>query len=139
MPKILDKTKIKFKEFCDKYRLNYKLDECGDPISPTRKPALEDHLYWMGSDESVGVFIQRETECKYNHLKKKLVSLGCIVRQDGDTEGTLQIPYKKAWKVARFLGVAKNSYTTKQRKEASKRMKELWKNGKMNKKKKQVG
>jgi len=129
--KFFSKTKKIFRNFCNENRLRYKLDDCGDPISPTRKRKFTDHLYWLGEEKRFGVWIQRDTKTKYNNLKKKLVALGCKVTQDGDTEGTLSISKSGALKVAKLLGTQKNKISAAKRKAAAERMKKLWSAGKM--------
>ena len=129
--KFFSKTKKMFKSFCNDNRLRYKLDDCGDPISPTRKRKFTDHLYWFGSEKHFGVWVARDTKAKYNNLKKKLIALGCILVQDGDAEGTLIVSETNALKVAKTLGTQKNKISAVKRKAASDRMKKLWNSGKM--------
>jgi hypothetical protein len=114
--------------------LRYKLDECADPISPTRSKKYDDHLYCLYKEECVGVYIKRESKRHYNYTKKKLLAMGCKIMQDGDLEGTLCVTQNKAVKVARFLKTSKNQMSKKRRKEARERMKALWESGKMKRK-----
>tara|TARA_Y100000593_G_C4275060_1_gene319587 strand:- start:359 stop:772 length:414 start_codon:yes stop_codon:yes gene_type:complete len=125
------KNKSEFKAFCTKHNLRYKLDECADPISPTRSKKYDDHLYCTYKQGQIGVFIARETVRHYNYTKKKLLAMGCEVRQDGDTEGTFYVSKNKAVKVARLLKTSKNQMSRKRRREARERMKALWESGKM--------
>ena len=127
----IKKTKNNFKSFCTKYNLRYKLDECADPVSPTRSKKYEDHLYCLYREGYVGVYIKRETARHYNYTKKKLLEMGCELMQDGDSEGTLRIAENKAVKVARLLKTSKNQMSKKRRREARERMKSLWESGKM--------
>jgi len=127
----IKKIKNEFKTFCVKHNLRYKLDECADPISPTRSKKYNDHLYCLYKKGHVGIYIKRETVRHYNYTKKKLIAMGCEVMQDGDEEGTLCVAEGKAVKVARFLKTSKNQMSKKRRKEARERMKSLWESGKM--------
>jgi len=124
-------TKKKYREFCKKYKIRYKLDECGHPISPSKKRKYDDHMFWFDSNEEVGIYIERETPKKYNNLRRKLVSAGCRITQDGDFEGTLAIGYKKAAKIAKMIGAVKREISEEQRKAAKDRMQKYWskKNG----------
>ncbi len=135
MARILSETKKRFKEFCEKKNLRYKLDACGDPISPTRRRVVDDHLYWIDDNTKIGVYIHRDSKLKFTRTKNKLISLGCELNQDGDFDGTFFITYKKAMRTARYLGVAKNKFSAEKRKAARERMKKLWESGKMGKKK----
>ena len=126
-------TKRIFRNICKENNLRYKLDDCGDPISPTRKRKFRDHLYWDGSVGKVGVFVERETITKYNHIKKKLLSIGCKVNQDGDNEGTFYIENENVLKVAKLLGTTKNKVSEEKRAAARERMKKLWESGAMKK------
>lgn len=127
------KNKNAFKSFCTKYNLRYKLDECADPISPTRSKKYNDHLYCSYSNTYIGVCIGRETVRHYNYTKKKLISMGCEIVQDGDSEGTFRVTKEKAVKIARYLKTSKNQMSKKRKKEARERMKLLWESGKMKK------
>ena len=129
----IKKTKNEFKTFCAKHNLRYKLDESADPISPTRSKKYDDHLYCMYKEKHVGVYIKRETARHYNYTKKKLLTMGCKIMQDGDLEGTFCVAQNKAVKVARLLKTSKNQMSKKRRKEAGERMKALWESGKMKK------
>ena len=106
-----------FRDLCDKYNLRYKPNEAGEPTSPTRKRVNpHDHLYHLSSTE-VGVAVSRETKKKYTFLKNKLVSLGCKILQDGDTEGNFSVSEKKLLEVAKLLSCVKKnrSFTAEQR------------------------
>ena len=106
-----------FRDLCDKYNLRYKPNEAGEPTSPTRKRVNpHDHLYHLGPTE-VGVAVSRETKKKYTFLKNKLVSLGCKILQDGDTEGNFSVNEKKLLEVAKLLSCVKKnrSFTAEQR------------------------
>ena len=129
----IKKGKNEFKLFCTKNNLRYKLDECADPVSPTRSKKYDDHLYCVYKQGHVGVFIRRETIRHYNYTKKKLLDMGCELMQDGDSEGTFCIAANKAVKVARLLKTSKNQMSKKRRREAKERMKALWASGKMKK------
>ena len=129
--KEIRKGKNEFKAFCTKHNLRYKLDECADPISPTRSKKYDDHLYCIYKQGKVGVFMRRDTIRHYNYTKKKLLDMGCELMQDGDTEGTFCVSKKEAVKVARFLKTSKNQMSRKRRREARERMKALWESGKM--------
>lgn len=125
------RNKNAFKALCTKHNLRYKLDECADPVSPTRSKKYDDHLYCVYKEGYVGVYIKRDTVRHYNYTKKKLLDMGCALMQDGDFEGTLLAPNNKAAKVARFLKTSKNQMSKKRRREASERMRALWEAGKM--------
>ena len=119
-------TKKRYREFCKKFNVRYKLDDCGDPISPSSKRKYGDHMFWMDSSDEVGVYIERETPKKYNFLRRKLVTAGCRVMQDGDIEGTLAIDYKNAAKIAKIIGSTKREVTEEQRRAAKERMQKYW-------------
>lgn len=118
------KSKTKFKQFCEENNLRYKLNENGEPISPSRvRKYARDHLWWTGLDNKlIGVAVVRPTETTYNKIKRKLLSLGCVLSQDGDTEGNFFVPEKKAVKVAKLLHTQKRKGSS----ERSQRMKEFW-------------
>ena len=118
------KSKTKFKQFCEENSLRYKLNENGEPISPSRvRKFSDDHLWWTGVDDSmIGVTISRPTEATYNKVKRKLISMGCVLSQDGDMEGNFFVSEEKAVKVAKFLHTQKRKGSS----ERSKRMKEFW-------------
>ena len=63
-------TKKEYKKFCEDNHLRYSMDECYNPISPTKRRSYQDHLYWTGT-EDIGVFVERESRAKYKHLKEK--------------------------------------------------------------------
>jgi len=118
------KSKNKFKQFCENNKLRYKLNEVGEPISPSRvRKFSDDHLWWTGLDDGrIGVSVRRPTETTYNKVKKKLVSMGCTLSQDGDTEGNFFVTEKDAVKVAKFLHTNKRKGSSKR----SQQMKEFW-------------
>ena len=126
-------TKRIFRNICKENNLRYKLDESGNPISPTRKRKFDDHLYWDGHVDKIGVYVERETNTKYNHIKKKLLSVGCEVNQDGDNEGTFYIAKENVLVVAKLLGTTKNEISEEKRAAARERMKKLWASGAMKK------
>lgn len=132
--KKISQTKKEFRKFCKKNNLRYKLDDGGDPISPTRKRSSEDHIYWSGEENCFGIFISRPSQAKYTHLKKKLIGVGCEVHQDGDREGTLRVSHKNALKAAKLLGTIKSQVSKEKRQAAKKRMQKLWASGKMSRK-----
>ena len=37
-----------YKNFCTENHLRYALDECNNPVSPTKRRKYDDHLYWEG-------------------------------------------------------------------------------------------
>ena len=110
----MDWTKKDYKNFCIENHLRYALDECSNPVSPTKRRRYDDHLYWDGTD-SVGVAVSRETKTKYNNVKKKLLALGCVEAQDGDTEGNFIVSHEKAVEVARLIGATKNNVSSEHR------------------------
>ncbi len=122
------KSKTKFKKFCEENNLRYKLNECGNPISPSRvRKFSDDHLWWVGLDDGMlGVAVRRPTETTYNKIKRKLLAIGCTLSQDGDTEGNFFVSEKKAVKVAKLLHTNKRKGSAQR----SKRMKEMWANRK---------
>ena len=117
-------SKNKFKQFCEKHRLRYKLNENGEPISPSRiRKFSDDHLWWTGLKNGLlGVSVRRPTETTYNKIKKKLLALGCVLSQDGDMEGNFFVTEKQVLKVAKLLHTNKRKGSSQR----SDRMKELW-------------
>lgn len=120
-------TKKEYKKFCEDNHLRYAVDDCHNPISPTKRRSYQDHLFWTGVQE-VGVFVERESKAKYKHLKEKLVRLGCKINQEGDTEGTFFVSQDKAPAVAQFLKAKKNNVSDDIRQQMSERMAARWKN-----------
>ena len=118
------KSKSRFKQFCEENNLRYKLNENGEPISPSRiRKFSDDHLWWTGLDNGmIGVAVVRPTETTYNKAKRRLLALGCTLSQDGDAEGNFFVPEKKAPKVAKFLRTQKRKGSSKR----SQQMKEFW-------------
>ena len=121
------KNKKDYKHFCEENNLRYALDACADPISPTKRRLYDDHLYWTGA-ENVGVYIGRPTRTKYNNMKKKLLALGCVESQGGDTEGNFIVNKELVRDVAALIGANKNNVSEKNRERMRQRMKERWKN-----------
>ena len=121
-------TKKEYKKFCEDNHLRYSMDECYNPISPTKRRSYQDHLYWTGQ-ENIGVFVERESKAKYKHLKEKLLKLGCELNQDGDTEGTFYIARDKVSDVAQLIRAKKNNVSDEIRKRMSDRMAARWNNG----------
>ena len=126
----MDWTKKDYKNFCTENHLRYALDECNSPISPTKRRKYDDHLYWGGAD-IVYVAISRETKTKYNNMKKKLLALGCVETQGGDTEGNFQVDSEYAFEVAKLIGATRNNVSAAHREKMRQRMQQRWleKNG----------
>jgi len=100
-----------FKKVCDKFNLRYKLNEAGEPISPTRKRVFPlDHLYDL-HDGSVGVHISRDSKKKYTFIKNKLVKLGCKLLQGGDLEGNFSVAKANLLEIAKELSCVKKNRT----------------------------
>ena len=118
------KSKIKFKQFCEDNNLRYQLNEVGEPVSPSRiRKFSDDHMWWTGVDDGlIGVSVRRPTETTYNKVKRKLLTMGCVLSQDGDTEGNFFVKEKDAAKVAKFLHTNKRKGSSKR----SQQMKEYW-------------
>ena len=122
-------TKQEFKDFCAENNLRYKKDDCGDPISPSRKGLKTDQIYWTGEEE-LGIYAERETKKKFTFLKQKLIEqYGLRPNQDGDTDGTFYATKEQAVKVASFLGCAKNAVSQATRDKMSRLLKERLHNG----------
>jgi len=100
-----------FRKVCDKFNLRYKLNEAGEPISPTRKRVSPlDHLYDLHNG-TVGVHISRDSKKKYTFMKNKLLKLGCKLLQDGDLEGNFSIAKAKLLEIAKELSCVKKNRT----------------------------
>ena len=100
-----------FRKVCDKFNLRYKLNDAGEPISPTRKRVSpEDHLYDLHNG-SVGIHVHRETKKKYTFMKNKLLRLGALLLQDGDIEGNFSVSQKKLLEIAQELSCVKKNRT----------------------------
>jgi hypothetical protein len=100
-----------FRKVCDKFNLRYKLNEAGEPISPTRKRVSPlDHLYDLHNG-SVGVHVSRETKKKYTFMKNKLLKMGCKLIQDGDLEGNFSITQSRLLEIAKELSCVKKNRT----------------------------
>lgn len=120
-------SKKEYKKFCEDNHLRYAVDECNNPISPTKRRSYSDHLFWTGGQD-VGVFVERDSKAKYKHLKEKLVRLGCVINQDGDMEGTFFIAQDKVSEVAQLIRAKKNNVSDEIRKQMSERMAARWEN-----------
>ena len=120
-------SKKEYKKFCEDNHLRYAVDECYNPISPTKRRSCEDHLYWTGT-ENIGVFVERDSKAKYKHLKQKLLNLGCELNQDGDTEGTFYISRENVSNVAQLIRAKRNNVPDNIRKKMSERMSQRWEN-----------
>lgn len=120
-------SKKEYKKFCEDNHLRYAVDECNNPISPTKRRSYNDHLFWTGG-QNVGVFVERDSKAKYKHLKEKLVRLGCVLNQDGDMEGTFFIAQDKVSEVAQLIRAKKNNVSDEIRKQMSERMAARWEN-----------
>ena len=121
-------TKKEYKKFCEDNHLRYAVDDCHNPISPTKRRSYQDHLYWTGNEE-IGVFVERESKAKYKHLKEKLIKLGCELNLHGDTEGTFFISQDKVSDVAQLIRAKRNNVSDEIRKRMSERMAARWNNG----------
>jgi hypothetical protein len=68
------KSKNVYKNFCEENRIRYALDDCGNPISPSRVRKFgADHLWWTGTDDGkIGVSVERHTPATYKGIKKKI-------------------------------------------------------------------
>lgn len=120
------KSKNVYKKFCEENRIRYALDDCGNPISPSRvRKFSKDHLWWRGTDDgTVGVSIERPTPATYNGVKKKLLAAGCLLEQEGDSEGNFTVAEKDVLKVAEIIKATKKKGSVNR----SKKMKEYWAN-----------
>lgn len=118
-------TKDEFKQFCLENNLRYKKDECGDPISPSRRGLKTDQLYWTGTND-IGVYAERATKKKFTFLKKKILDTGARMNQDGDLDGTFHVTKDQALKIAQVLGCFKNNMSEESRDKMSKLAKERW-------------
>ncbi len=121
------KSKTRFKKFCEENNLRYKIDECGNPISPSRvrKYSPCDHLWWTATDNGeIGISVCRPTPATYNTIKRKLIKLGCEMLQDGDTEGNFIATEAVAIEAAKLLRTNKRKFSEAR----SQRMKDFWVN-----------
>jgi len=118
------KSKNVYKKFCEENRIRYALDDCGNPISPSRVRKFgADHLWWTGTDDSrIGVSVERPSPATYKGIKKKLVEAGCVLEQEGDSEGNFFVSQDNALKVAELIRATKKKGSSSR----SKRMKEYW-------------
>tara|TARA_R110002110_G_C13151836_1_gene690825 strand:+ start:140 stop:514 length:375 start_codon:yes stop_codon:yes gene_type:complete len=106
-----------FRAICEKFNLRYKRNPAGEPTSPTRKRVTShDHLYDL-HDGRIGVSVRRDTSKKYTFLKRKLLSLGCMILQDGEQEGNFAVVEANLLAVAKELSCVKKnrSFTPEQR------------------------
>lgn len=124
------KSKNVYKKFCEENRIRYALDDCGNPISPSRvRKFAGDHLWWTGTNDGrIGVTIQRPTPATYNGVRKKLLQIGCTPQQEGDSEGNFFVTEENAIKVAELIRATKKKGSSSR----SKRMKEYWSNKERN-------
>mgnify|MGYP003634938165 FL=1 len=124
------KSKNVYKKFCEENRIRYALDDCGNPISPSRVRKFSgDHLWWTGTDDGrTGVTVERTTPATYNSIKKKLIEAGCTLEQEGDSEGNFFVAQESVLKAAELLKVTKKKGSSSR----SKRMKEYWSNKEKN-------
>lgn len=98
-----------FVAFSKVNRLRLKYDEARDPICVTRSRRFpHDHMY-DGFNEAMGVHIERNTMRKLNFVIQTLLGMGCILKQSGDLEANLKVPYQEALKVAGYLKIIKGS------------------------------
>ena len=120
------KSKNVYKKFCEENRIRYAIDDCGNPISPSRvRKFANDHLWWTGTDDGrIGVTVERLTPATYKGIRKKLIEAGCTVQQDGDSEGNFFVMQEHAVKVAELIKATKKKGSSSR----SKRMKEYWQN-----------
>ena len=120
------KSKNVYKKFCEDNRIRYVLDDCGNPISPSRiRKFSGDHLWWTGTDDGrIGVTVERPTAATYKGIKKKLIEAGCALQQEGDSEGNFFVMEQHALKVAEHIRATKKKGSSSR----SKRMKEYWAN-----------
>ena len=120
------KSKNVYKKFCEENRIRYAIDDCGNPISPSRVRKFgNDHLWWTGTDDGrIGVTVERPTPATYNGIRKKLIEAGCIAQQEGDSEGNFFVMQERALKVAELIKATKKKGSSSR----SKRMKEYWQN-----------
>jgi hypothetical protein len=120
------KSKNVYKKFCEDNRIRYVLDDCGNPISPSRiRKFSGDHLWWTGTDDGrIGVTVERPTAATYKGIKKKLIEAGCALQQEGDSEGNFFVMEQHALKVAELIRATKKKGSSSR----SKRMKEYWAN-----------
>ena len=83
--------------FAERHNLRIKLDSCRDHIIPGKKTASDmpgrveywNHIYDHGDGVTLGVCLMLATKMRWTYAKKKLTAAGFVLRQDGDTEGTL--------------------------------------------------
>jgi len=93
-------TKQTLQQFAQHHRLKTRRDTSGEEIIAghrklMRKSQLPDRVEYCShvldgfEDHRLGVCLFYPTERCWNFARKQLVALGCMVRQDGDTEGVL--------------------------------------------------
>jgi len=120
------KSKNAYKRLCEENRIRYALDDCNNPISPSRvRKFAGDHLWWTGAEDgNIGVTVERPTPATYNGIKKKLLEAGCVLQQEGDSEGNFFVSEKKALEIAKIIKATKKGGSASR----SKKMKEFWAN-----------
>ena len=118
-------TKKDYKDFCERNNIRYALEEGANPISPTKRRKYDDHLYWTGTEE-IGVWVSRPTRTTYNNMKKRLIALGCTLKQDADCEGTFFIEEERAYSVAALIGANKNNVSSENKERMRERMVKYW-------------
>jgi len=89
------------KEFATRHRLHAKPDGCGDPIilgkdlsrdsflvhKQSKRREFRSHVF-EGFDGRLGVCLMYAKKQQWRDARRMLESVGCIIRQDGETEGT---------------------------------------------------
>ncbi len=93
-------TEVNLEQFAESHRLKTRRKGCGEAIitGKLKFPRLSktkdwventSHVYDGFGDGRLGVLLSYPTKARWTYAKKKLVALGCVVRQNGDTEGCL--------------------------------------------------
>jgi hypothetical protein len=88
---------MEMQEFAEQHRLRTCRDGCGAEIIVGKLKALHmpdraeyaSHVYDGFDGGRLGVCLFYSTARRWNAMRKKLVDVGCLVRQDGDIEGCL--------------------------------------------------
>jgi hypothetical protein len=80
-------------KFAEQYRVTTRKDSCSEVIiagRPRNAARAEDrcHIFEYGS-EKLGVCLLFTSIRKWNAVKERLVAVGCTLKQDADTEGTM--------------------------------------------------
>jgi hypothetical protein len=91
------------KRFANDHQVRAKRDECGELIIPGRVG----HVYEHGASRYFGILLMLDTRQQWTWAKKKLVSAGFTIRQDGDTEGSALFDPENAAQVAVALELAR--------------------------------